>query len=397
MPIRNLTVTCGFDAIESRWRQAQTTCAGYGFQSFDWLQTWQRTLGDAQGWAPYLVALVEREELTESSHPRTLMLLPLGIRRRRGVRTLAFLGGEVTDYNTGLFDPAFAATLEAGGTQMFTQLWQQVLAALPAVDLIRLRRMPETIDAGHTTVRNPYTSLAAAIANENAYAATLPETFAAFQQPRSAKMFADTRRQARRLAGLGTVRIAIDETGPARAAVIEAMARQKSRRWQQTASRDLFAEPGYLAFYQALAADGLAGGAVLVSALYVDGCIVATHWGIRYGQRLYWLMPGYEVGEWERYSSGRILLDAVVQWAITEKLALFDLTVGEEAYKQQWSDQRLALYALNAARTPLGSAILGFQAAVARLRDWAKRQAWLRQAVIRFRAWLRARLHGQPH
>jgi CelD/BcsL family acetyltransferase involved in cellulose biosynthesis len=374
-PGTELTVVRSFDVIESRWRHAQTHCPGYGFQSFDWLHTWQQTIGTAQGWSPYLV------ELTDTQH-RTLMLLPLGVRIRHGVRTLSFLGGEVTDYNLGLFDPAFIDSLD---DRSFEQLWQQVLGALPAVDLIRLRRMPHQIG----TINNPFARLPRASHTENAHAATLPETFAQFKQSRSPRLFADTRRKARRLAELGEVRISIDESGPGRAAAVAAMARQKSRRWRQTGGRDLFAEPGYLAFYETLAANGLGGGTIMMSALYVDDHIVASHWGMCYQQRFYWLMPGYEDGEWERRSVGRILLDALVQWAVAEKLTVFDLTVGDDAYKQQWADHLLPLYALNAARTPAGALILRCQSIGTALRAWAKQQAWLRSSVQKIRARLR--------
>jgi CelD/BcsL family acetyltransferase involved in cellulose biosynthesis len=317
-----------FEPLQDAWRALQENACAYGFQTYDWLAAWYRHLGQPQGWQVRLVTLTD-------AAGRLQMLLPLGVRHQQGVRVLSFLGGEVTDYHAPLLRRDFP-------TAVFAQLWPALVKLLRAdADLLRVRRMPHSIEG----LPNPMISLAGMQATEQAHAATLTASFAEFQKLRSAKMFADTRRQLRRLQELGTVQLLVDVPLAQRAEVVAGMARQKARRWHETGSRDLFAEPGYLDFYQSLAVQGLGGGAVVVSALYVDAHLVATHWGICYAGRYYWIMPGYEDGNWGRYSVGRILMDAVVQDCIARGLAIFDLTVGDEAYKQQWADHTLALYA----------------------------------------------------
>jgi len=321
-----LRVHTSLPQAQARWRAAQLSCHAYGFQSYDWLAVWYAHLGQRQGWQLRLVELSDDDG-------RVLLFLPLGIQYRHGLRVLDFLGGEVTDYHAPLLSADFPVAL-------FAQLWPVILKLLQ-VDLFRARRMPQTIEG----LINPMTLLAGMHATEQAHVATLTPSFTEFQQSRSAKMFADTRRQLRRLQTLGEVQLLIDTVAPQRAAVVAAMAQQKNRRWRETGGREMFDVPGYLDFYQNLAVQGLGGGAVVVSALYVNSSLVATHWGIRYGERFYWLMPGYEDGEWARYSVGRILLDAVLQDCIARGDKLFDLTVGDEAYKKQWADHTLALYA----------------------------------------------------
>ena len=323
--------TC-FAAVEMRWRATQKTCTSFGFQSYDWLATWQRELGAQQGWEVQLV------ELSDGANT-TMMLLPLGRRRWFGLHVLSFLGGEVTDYHAPLLHPGF-------DTSSFCALWPVIIRLLGNIDIFRVQRMPQHIEG----VSNPLAALPGMLHTEQAHAATLPRSYEEFKKSRSAKMFADTHRQLRRLSKLGNVQLLIDVPTDLRTEVTAGMARQKARRWHETGSRDLFAEPGYLAFYQQLALLNhsehfFSGGEIVVSALYVDSHLVATHWGMRYGKRFYWLMPGYEDGEWKRYSVGRILLDAVLQHCIVERLAVFDLTVGDEAYKMQWADHSLPLYA----------------------------------------------------
>ena len=325
-PSATLQIHTSLAQAQARWRAAQSSCRAYGFQSYDWLALWYAHLGQRQGWQLRLVEVSDADG-------RVLLFLPLGIQRRRGLCVLDFLGGEVTDY----YAPLLSADFPVG---LFAQLWPAILK-LMQVDLFRARRMPQTIEG----LPNPMTLLAGMHATEQAHVATLTPSFSVFQQSRSAKMFADTRRQLRRLQALGAVQLLIDTAPPQRAAVVATMAQQKNRRWRESGGREMFNAPGYLDFYQSLARQGLGGGAVVVSGLYVDSQLVATHWGIRYGERFYWLMPGYEDGEWARYSVGRILLDAVLQDCIARGDKLFDLTVGDEAYKKQWADHTLALYA----------------------------------------------------
>jgi len=360
-------VHASFEQAEMRWRAAQAVCVAYGFQAYDWLATWQRELGARQGWE---VCIVELSDVDD----RTLMLLPLGLQRKNGIRFAGFLGGEITDYNAPLLRPDFDASA-------FSVLWPVIIRLLGGVDVFRARRMPQHIEG----ITNPLAALHGMRHTEQAHAATLTSTYAEFQKARSAKMFADTRRQLRRLSELGTVKLLIDAPPEQRAAVTAGMALQKSRRWHETGSRDLFVEPGYLDFYQQLAAQGLSGGEIVVSALYVDDNLVATHWGMRYGQRFYWLMPGYQDGEWARYSVGRILLDAVVQHCIAEGMAVFDLTVGDEGYKMQWADHMLPLYAGQQGYSLRGKIVVALSEAYQQLRERARNNERMRNLVRRLR------------
>lgn len=364
-----LRVHSSFEQVETRWRTAQEHCAAYGFQDYDWLAIWQRNLGARQGWEVCLVELSDADD-------RIVMLLPLGRLRKRGIRTLSFLGGEVTDYHAPLLHPDFDVSA-------FASLWPVIVRLVGGADVFRVRRMPQHIEG----LPNPLIALRGMHHTEQAHAATLTSTYAEFQKQRSAKMFADTRRQLRRLGELGTVQLLIDAPAGQRAEVTAGMAQQKARRWHETGSRDLFAEAGYLDFYQQLAAHGLSGGEIVVSALYVDANLVATHWGMRYGKRFYWIMPGYQDGEWARYSVGRILLDAMVQHCITEQLAVFDLTVGDEAYKMQWADHMLPLYAGQQGLSLRGQVVVTLSKAYQHLRARARNNERLRSLVRRLRGW----------
>ena len=45
-----------------------------------------------------------------------------------------------------------------------------------------------------------------------------------------------------------------------------------------------------------------------------------------------------------RYSPGRLLLYHLIKWSFENKIKRFDLTLGEESYKKEWSNSKVFLY-----------------------------------------------------
>jgi len=363
-----LTVYASLSECESIWRRAVEDCAGYVFQIFEWQSTWQETIGAMEGVEPYVVHI-------EDPAGQTLMLIPLGIYRQGWLRVLRFLGGLVTDYNVPLINPDFAAALGSGEIDA---LWAEIVARLPKVDFVHLRRMPETIEG----VSNPFASLSVAVHSENGHAAMLPGSLAEFQADRSTKMFRDNRRKRRRLADKGPVSFFQPTTPEPIAETLGVLRRQKSRRWRETGQRDWFAEPGYWSFYQVLTDRLLTSGRVHLCGLRVGDEIVATKWGTVFRGRYCELINGFEEGEWARLSVGRLLIESAVEWCIAAPdIAIYDLTGGEEAYKQSWADHPLRLFEYMAPRSLTGIAFV----AAHRLRARLRRNQRLRNLARRLR------------
>jgi CelD/BcsL family acetyltransferase involved in cellulose biosynthesis len=352
---------------EELWRRAAADCTGFVFQSFEWQAAYQATIGASEGVELCIVHVADR-----SGAP--LLLLPLGLYREGPLRILRFLGGAVTDYNAPLIAPGFAEQFTA---PEFAALWRQILDRLPRFDLFWFRRMPKTIDGE----RNPMVELSGACHTRDAYAAHIPQTVEAFRAARSPKLFSDGRRQRRRLAEKGEFHLELHLDGDAALDTVTAMARQKSRRYQESGVRDIFAEPGYLDFYRSLTDGPLRLPGVHVSRLRIGDTTVATHWGAVHNGRLYWLMPGYEAGDWGRYSCGRLLLESAFEWCIEHEIRVLDLTVGDERYKLDWADHSLALYECIGARSLKGAVYVGYQ----RAREVLKKNERLRGIAQRLR------------
>ncbi len=365
-----LSIYKSFEECESLWRTTVETCSCFAFQTFEWQSTWYATIGHAEGVRAYIVHLVD-------DTARTLVILPLGIYSSRGLRFLCFLGGIVTDYNVPLIDPEFASKISKSE---FSKLWATILDLLPRVDVVWLRRMPDMIE----DTRNPMVTLPGTRHTENAHAATLPGDLATFKAARSTKLFSDNRRRRRRLSEKGRIDVSVPVAPAEAIETLKTMAHQKSRRWRESRARDLFALPGYLRFYEILTNTPFQMGSVHISCLRLNSQILATHWGLIFKRRFYWLMPGYQAGEWARYSVGRLLLEDVVEWSITQQITVFDLTVGDESFKFDWADHSLSLHEYLTSRSVKGALFV----AAYRLRAWLKQDPHIRSLVRRLKAWL---------
>src|SRR3981189_2694782 len=76
------------------------------YQRFDFLGSWQRQVGAREGLIPFIVIACDAER-------RPLLLLPLVLSHRHGVRTACFMGGKHATYNMALWDRDFAADATA--------------------------------------------------------------------------------------------------------------------------------------------------------------------------------------------------------------------------------------------------------------------------------------------
>ena len=105
--IARVDILSDLAAAEPIWRALEVSgqfCTPY--QRFDLLAAWQRHAGAREGAKPFIVTAVDAEQ-------RPLLVLPLTLKRRHGVRVAHFMGGKHTTFNMGLWDREFAATATA--------------------------------------------------------------------------------------------------------------------------------------------------------------------------------------------------------------------------------------------------------------------------------------------
>lgn len=340
------------ERLEAIWRRLQGDCDHYVFQSYDWVAYWQHTVGQNSYGIEPTIAVVS------DSH-RSLALFPLGIRRGSGVRVLEFLGDGQSDYNAPLI---LSEVLTADQVRV---LWTKVLDSLPAHDVRCFMRMPQYFDKLQNSM---FPCIVPFFCEGAAYATALPESWDEFRQRLPVKFQKDNARMIRRLSEIGVLEFVVADTDAEFAHIVAATLRQKERRYKETGARNILADINTRTFYQRLGE--CCGGDVEIhlSALTLNGEILATHLGAVYRERFYYLFPTFVGEPWSKFSPGRLLLEYLVQWAIANRLKIFDFTIGGEAYKGIWCDSEMPLYRMMEPLTIRGQIFVWVQ----RLIHWVK-------------------------
>lgn len=334
------------DEARDAWRAFQETGDLYVFQTLEWLENWERRVGQRSGVEPCLVAVYD------GGTP--LYFFPFGIARKGFVRALVWLGGEFADYGAPIVarDRGNEATDPARAVD-FRTVWNEVLAKLPPADVVWLKRIPERIDGRENPMRvlecDPYPS--------RAWAARLRGTWEeTYETHAGAKTRSTDRRKSRRLAEMGEVTWTIadgsDEAALRR--VTQAMIEQKEKRYREIRARNVFESEESRGFFLQPVESLLRSGWLNISELSLNGRVITTHWGMVYRDRFYYFMPSFAPGPWTRFSPGRLLLLRLLEWCLDHGVKVFDFTVGDEAYKADWCDEEMRLYQHFAPRTAGG-------------------------------------------
>ncbi|MHB0896450.1 MAG: GNAT family N-acetyltransferase [Spirochaetales bacterium] len=352
-----------FTSARAAWLALEKEADFYPFQSYAWLETWLGTIGAAHGWSPAILLL-------ERADGRGRALLPLGVARKMGFLRLSWLGEGVSDYCGALISPT--------GSFSATELLAAVrgLAARKGCRTIDLDRNP----ANFPLAANPLSGENFRLLHYKAHSTAVPKDIEGFLTDRfTSKERYNLRRSAKQLATAGYLEFAVASDKALRVELTERMIALKRERYHAMGAFDSFADSAFAEFYKT--AVGRPDLGVHISALYLDGTAIALHWGVRAGQIMYYLMPVFSAGAYERYSPGMVFLREFIAQCGRENLKRLDFTIGDEEYKSKWRDRSMDLF-----RFREGIGIVGEILVAAALFADALRSSPLREPLVRFRA-----------
>ena len=262
------------------------------------------------------------------------LFFPFQIEESGRLRTLVWLGGELIDYGAPAIGP---------GRVDMAAAWKEVLSRIPPVDLVRLSRIPGTISG----VDNPMLALECREYHSRAHYVELGGEWEQFYHGHAGPKTRSTdRRKERRLRDSGAVEVIAGVAGddPLFEEIAAATTRQKSERYRAMRAPDIMKREGVRDFFEKPAAPLRDGGVLHLSAVSLDGKLITTHWGMRFGDRFYYYMPSYAEGPWMKCSPGRLLLFDLFEWCFDNGVKVFDFTIGDESYKKDWCDREMKLY-----------------------------------------------------
>lgn len=373
-----ITVIDSLVSAEIVWRDFETAPNHYVFQTYDWLSLWHKHIGVHERVRPYVVLIARRD------HDPSI-LLPLAIEKKSGIKRLVWLGGKESDYHGPLLAKEYAAQFDG---EAFPEIWAEVLRLLPPVDVVFLERQPATIG----DQKNPFMALECIPYLDDAHLTRLEgswETY--YQSKRSRKTRKRLRNYEHGLSKHGELNYRVlDVADEIRPIAAELFAR-KSRRHRETGVPDLFDDVGREEFFTSAVLETPLRDKVKIAALTVGSDIAAATLFVVYNSRIYDILPVYDTEKFGKYSVGTIFLMMNIQWCFENNISIYDFTIGDDQYKEQWCEETTHLFHHMMPRTIKGRCLVSFR----KLRNQLREVAWLKSGLRTARS-LVSRARRQP-
>ncbi|MGL5114063.1 MAG: GNAT family N-acetyltransferase, partial [Beijerinckiaceae bacterium] len=311
-----------FDSLHTArdlWLKLETQGECTPYQTFTWSDAWMRTIGEAEGWRAWSIVITN-----PAGDP--LALLPLAIRRSKGVTIASFIGGKHANYTM----PLYARGARAGLTADALAALLAGAAKRDGVDLIGLERQL-TFWAG---APNPLARVQARPAASHAYKTALLADGEAFMR---AAMSSESRKKLRhkekKLADFGTVTFREAASESERSTVLDAFLAQKAMRFAALGIVNPFVEPPTIAFLRQAAIAG-SMPPIRLFALFAGERVLSVFGGVIHAGRFTGMFTSFDPDlAVSRYSPGDLLLYRLIQEMCARGLDCFDLGTGEASYK----------------------------------------------------------------
>ena len=313
------------------WRLLEQTAHATAFQQHAWLCAWMATVGKAREIEP-CIALVRDPD------GELVMILPFAVERVMGVSTLVWLAQDEADYHGPLIHPNWNSNTTR---QELGRILKVIATTVAKVDAFSLTKTLAEIEG----VRNPLTLLEHDAHPSSGHAISLHhddfDDFYATARSKSTRK--RDRQRRRRLDESGDVAFTIPTTRADRHAMLAAILKQKATWLSERGIVDPFGSDEVKAFLHGLIDDHTMRSSLHLSALTLDGDVIAGNVGFVRGDRFYAVIGSVTEGEASRHSPGTIHLHELLRWCFANNISAFDLTVGDEGYKKDWCDAHLDL------------------------------------------------------
>jgi len=345
------------------------------FQEPDWLEAWVDTIGDAIGSELMLLAVHEADT------GGLALILTWALRRERGLAVIEGIDEGVSDYNAPVLGPA--APAEPGQANA---LWAAILQTLPPADVIRIIKMPVTVQSR----ANPLAFLPGIIPSTLfGNVITISGTIESHLRGSDRKARKEYERYLRRAQDFGAVRLR--RAGQASAGrLMDELERHQQDRVTQSGRDYVLDRPQYVQFYRALLARSLGKSTIADASrrafadlfyLELDGRPAAFLYGVRRATDFSLLRITHTPGEHERFSPGRVIIGETLRALRDLGVQQFDMTIGDYLSKRVFAPIPYPLVELHQPLSLAGHLLHS----VTRAKNEIRKRPRLRAAVAKLR------------
>jgi CelD/BcsL family acetyltransferase involved in cellulose biosynthesis len=319
--IASVDIVHDLGQAEAVWRGLEAGRQFYTpYQRFDFLSPWQRQVGERDNVLPFIVIAYDAER-------RPLLLLPLALSHKHGVRSACFMGGKHATFNMALWDSDFAAAATAADLDALISGIRQRSGA----DVLTLTQQP----LRWRDLSNPMALLPSqASANDCPLLTMAPGAMPATLISNSfRRRLKGKERKLQKRSGY-RYHIAASETDVKR--LLDWFFSIKPLRMAQHRLPNVFAEPGAEDFIRSACMAKLAdvGHVIDIHALECDDETIAIFAGVADGHRFSMMFNTYTMSGNSRYSPGLILMRNIVDHYAGRGYRSLDLGIGSDDYKR---------------------------------------------------------------
>ena len=322
------------EELELKWKILENSNDFYIFQRYSWNKYWSDIFSEIYS---IHIHVLQRNDVP-------VAIFPFCINKKGIVRILQFIGGDQSDYLTPVLPNKFNLSLDT---------FKLILIPLKdKYDLILFEKIPDYIK----NIKNSFVNCLNAELSDYSFGINLPETYLEFQNSLKSKFRNDNKRNLKRLYELGSIefeKIQLDlDNKKLFVNLLKTSLEQKTRRIRNYLGSSFLEQEAVQEFYKKsylLIDDEYKLDFTLLT--LNNEIILATHWGFYDKDRFYYIFPTMEGKDWYKYSCGKVLLNYLIEYSISENKKYFDLTMGDEKYKKDWSNHQMSLFSFRKART----------------------------------------------
>ncbi|WP_246104969.1 GNAT family N-acetyltransferase [Rhodoligotrophos appendicifer] len=318
--------------LEAEWRALEEGGHVTAFQRYDFVAPLYAAFQRHQRAQPLMVVV------RPQAGAAPMMILPLCAYRERGLRMISVADLRVADYCA----PILAADFPAEDAAGFLDLWRRIEAMLPDADVIRLRKLPEKVGGLtnpllHLPIKAPFSAMAHGVRIGTPW----PEKA---RMVMSSKALSGLRRRERQLNAIAPVSFASHSGDGQAESLYETLAHQRIDRFGRLQREDMMREAMWSEFYRDLTLGQTARAYGRVIGLKVGDAFAATGFGLVHDDAFHLLMMAFDMDGPSHLAPGRVMLFKAMEAFAEDGMTYFDLTVGDEPYKQSLGADDRVLY-----------------------------------------------------
>jgi len=372
-----LKVFHSFDEVETLWVDFEQEATSFVYQRYSFCRTWYETVGKKSGDIIHIVVV-------HNQFGETQMLLPLVLNKGHFGTSVSFVGDGIADYMCPLVQNEFAMTLE---NAEFETLWKRILASFDTkIDLVWLDRQPVSIK----NVPNPLASLGGFDFASCAHALDFPQAndwAQCARKLRSNKTVKKIERRIRNLAMVGKLELREAIGAENRRRHMEQLLELKIENLNYAGTLHKMDKAEIAAFYQTLVVDSAMEDTLHQFELLCDNKLVSSVLGFVHNGTFFYQICAFNRQEFGQHSPGSLLLYQLFDWGFSRGLKCFDMTIGDELYKNDWSNRSTRLKTVALPYSTKGYLVYALNRTLLVIKKFIKGSDLLRKLAIRLLKW----------